>query len=1117
MLSFRCNARRCKGTPATESHLPCMTNSRKYLIACGLGLSIIGVAWPDGAPPAPVSPLVITPVQINYATLQLPKPGDMALQILTPTLLEVTNINTKAADPAPVSNWDFVGSDGTTQLPGATEFAVTVNRVPATITAVGFKRRPLYAPLAEYDLRIDNRLYLQLGSPIVPGQAVTVSNPDATLWGTGIALTGTYSMQQFSPAIHVNQEGYIAQGPKQAMVGYYLGSLGELPVAAQTFSLVDTQTGNPVYSGALTPRPDVGWVYQATPYQQVYEADFSNFTTPGQYQVVVDGLGSSLPFKIDPQIAMDFTRAYALGLYHQRCGMALALPYTRFTHPACHTAPASIPLPPGSFANTWTMIANDAASSPNPQQTAPPLTSPDAMLYPYVRTGTVDVSGGHHDAGDYSKYTIDSAEMIHALVFAVDNFPNAGALDNLGIPESGDGKSDLLQEAKWEADFLAKMQDGDGGFFFLVYPRNRPYELNVLPQNGDPQVVWPKNTSATAAAVAALAETASSPLFKAEYPEAAAQYLQQATRGWAFLMNAIAAHGITGSYQKLTQYGDTFAGVDNLAWAAAAMYAATGDATYQASLESWYNPSDPATLRWTWWRLFEGYGCAARTYAFAASSGRLAASQLDPAYLALCTAQIQAAADDSLTRTNDSAYGTAFDLQSKRAETAGWYFGLDRSFDMAVAYQLNPNPAYLTAIISNMNYEGGCNPMNVSYLTGIGYKRQREIVSQYSQNDGRDMPPSGLPLGEMQPGLPYLNTYGSSLDKLTYPSDGAATNPHPFYDRWSDTYNTSTEATVVNQSRALATLAFLAGQTQGQAQSWNSTAAQIITPPGYWPVNVPATLALQSSLDLTGAEVVWEIQGQEPIRGGSTCTFVTPTAGTQWVEAEVHWIDGRRAFALGQVSTFAPNGAVPFAKDGHTIALYTFSGNYRDSSTHSLNLTAAGNVALTSSNAGWSNKPGGEVASFQAIGDTLSVKIPNSLLKPGKVPPQMTLEAYVYPTRYLAYGAGNYPVISLYQDWDSSLQLAQAKWSLPAAPSVTAGQATVLSSKQWSGLVSLNTWHHLMLTLNGKGQVSIWIDGVKVAAGPATGMNYARTTPWTLTLGNFAGDIDEVRVSNIAR
>ena len=1093
------------------------TQVRQYLTACGFALTLIAVAWPEpGDNPQPV-PALSTPVAVDDATIQLPQPGDMALQILTPTLLEVTNINIKAPDPAPVSNWDFIAADGAPNLPAAAEFHVSVNNAPAFVTAIGFKRRPLYAPLAEYDLRIDNRLYIQLSSPIVPGQAVSVSNPDATLWPASIQLSGTFDMRQFSPAIHVNQEGYLASGPKQAMVGYYLGSMGEMPVPSDNFSLVDTQSGNTVFIGPLTRRPDVGWVYQATPYQQVYEADFSTFTTPGQYQIMVDGLGSSLPFQIDPQIAMDFTRAYALGLYHQRCGMALSLPYTRFTHPACHTAPASIPLPASSFVNTWTMISNAANSAPNPQQTAQTLASPDTMLYPFVNTGSVDVSGGHHDAGDYSKYTIDSAQLIDGLVFAADNFPNAGTLDNLGIPESGDGKSDLLQEARWEADFLAKMQDGDGGFYFLVYPRNRPYELNVLPQNGDPQVVWPKTTAATAAAVAALAEAGSSPLFKSQFPQAAALYMQKAQLGWTFLMNAVTAHGEIGSYQKLTQYGDTFTGVDELAWAAAAMYAATGNPTYQTQLFQWYNPGDPATLRWSWWRLYEGYGCAARAYAFAASSGRLAASQLDPGYLAQCTAQIQAAGDDALARTNDSAYGTAFDLESKRCETAGWYFGLDRAFDMAVAYQLNPNPAYVTAIINNMNYTGGCNPLNVTYLTGIGYKRQHEIVNQFSQNDGRDLPPSGLPLGEMQTGLPYLNTYGPSLDKLAYPSDGATTNPHPFYDRWSDTYNITTEATVVNQSRALATLAFLAGQNNGQVQSWNSAAAQINIPRGYWPTNVPATLTLQSSLDMTGAEVVWEIQGQGAIRGGTTCTFLSPTAGNQWIEAEIHWIDGRRAYAATSISTFVSSGAAPFSDDGHTVALYTFNNNYADATPHHLNLKPSGNVSLSGSNAGWSDKPGGSVACFQALGDSLSVQIPNPLLKPRDHPSPITIEAYIYPRAYLAYGFGNYPVVSLYQDWDASLQVEDAKWALPQAPDVTAGQATILSSKQWDGAVSLNSWHKLKITLNTKGQVNSWIDGVLVATGSAATMNYARTTPWTLTLGNFNGDIDEVRVSNIVR
>src|SRR6185436_16196667 len=104
-------------------------------------------------------------------------------------------------------------------------------------------------------------------------------------------------------------------------------------------------------------------------------------------------------------------------------------------------------------------------------------------------------------------------------------------------------KSDLLQEAKWEADFLAKMQDDDGGFYFLVYPQKRRYENNVLPDHGDPQLVWPKTTAVTAAAVGALAQTASSPLFKKEFPDAARLYLDKAKKGWVFLEKAIAKNG----------------------------------------------------------------------------------------------------------------------------------------------------------------------------------------------------------------------------------------------------------------------------------------------------------------------------------------------------------------------------------------------------------------------------------------------------------------------------------------------------------------------------------------------------------------------------------------------
>ena len=465
---------------------------------------------------------------MDYLTLEQPLAGDNALRILTPTLLELQRINTKQPDPAPVDSWNFVSSTGTFSAPALSQFAVTVNGTPVTVQSVGFKRRALSAPLALRDLRVENCLYLRLTSPVPAGAQVMVTNPGAALWPATMQFAAVLHPLRYSPAIHVNQEGYMPAYAKKAMVGYYLGSLGEMDLlSAGGFQLVNAATGAVAYNGTLAARADTGFSFTPAPYTKVYEADFTGFTTPGKYLLVVPELGASVPFRIDDGVAMSFVRAYALGLYHQRCGGANELPYTRFTHAACHTAPADVPVNQTTYAFTWNTVASYAnnLNANNPAQTAPRLTSPAAQLYPFVNQGPLDVSGGHHDAGDYSKYTINSASLVHQLIFAVDSIAGVAALDNLGLPESGDGISDLLQEAKWEADFLAKMQDADGGFYFLVYPREREYESNVLPENGDPQVVWPKNTSATAAAVAALAEMASSPRFKAAYPAEAAAYL----------------------------------------------------------------------------------------------------------------------------------------------------------------------------------------------------------------------------------------------------------------------------------------------------------------------------------------------------------------------------------------------------------------------------------------------------------------------------------------------------------------------------------------------------------------------------------------------------------------
>ena len=845
---------------------------------------------------------------LDEAQLQSPQPGEHGLRILSPNLLELIRVNTKQPAPARVDSWDWVNDSGTFVPPDLSSIRVIVNGQTNTVTAVGFKRRPLYAALEAWSPRIGNYLYLRINSAIQPGQSVQVIN-NGTVWPTSFNFATVADPMRYSPAIHVNQEGYVPGFPKKAMVGYYVGNLGELPIPSGSFSIVNAQSGETVFSGTLTLRPDVGYEHSPTPYQVVYQADFSAFSTPGEYRVLVPGLGASLPFRINDGVAMAFTRTYAAGLFHQRSGFNVAMPFTRFTHPADHLAPAAVPTnasPP--FVFTWTKIADYASqvNEDNPTQEAPTLDSPAAQLYPFVNLGPLNNSGGHFEAGDYNRVTFNGAQLVHSLMFAVDSLPGVGQLDNLGIPESGDGISDLLQEAKWEADFLAKMQDADGGFYYARYPRDREYENDVLPENGDPEVVWPKNTMVTAAAVAALAQCASSPRFKQAYPQVASNYWAKALAGWQFLTNAIATNvnGINGVYQKLQHFGDFATDRDDLAWAACEMYLVTGDPQYQDKLLEWYpDPTDLTTFKWGWWRMFASYGNAARSYALAASSGRLSAGQLNSSYRAKCITVITNCGDDNLRWSQEHAYGSSFPETTKAYNGGGWYYSPVQAFDIVVAHQLNPKPAYLDAILMNMNYEGGCNPVNVTFVTGLGWKRQRNIVDQYSVNDHRAMPKNGMPISNIQVEFYNTWTYGSELRALPFPSDYSDTLRYPFYDRWGDDWNVSTESSSTDIARSLAVTAWLAAQTSLAAQSWRFTTATITTPSGPRLPDQPVTVSLQvAETNLSGARIIWEAREEEPSFGGTSYTFTPgPNYGIYWIEAEVQWPDGRRAFATNSI------------------------------------------------------------------------------------------------------------------------------------------------------------------------------------------------------------------------
>lgn len=1020
------------------------------------------------------------------------------VRMLTPEWLEWEFIETVEQGQAPESNaWFVTGSDPI--CPPPAEWTVEQGGHARSVEQVYGTRQVVRAAHQKFEAEVRVRFWLRLETALTEVGTVLVSHP---VLGTA---TADASAQRSSPVFHWNQVGYAPGDVKRAYLDRYLGLGGELEVPVGTpFRLVDTATGLPVYSGTVAERPDEGFRMVPKPYQATRVLDFSSVTQAGEYRLEVDGLGQSGAVRIDPHVAAANTRLYALGLYHQRSGEALTLPYTRFVRGAGHTAPAEIP---DATHPTNPLLAASAADAHNiPRHVAPVLTNVSASLYPFVKTGVVDVSGGHMDAGDYSKYTINSAQLVHQLRFAAESFPGAGALDDLGLPESGDGIGDLWQLAKVEADFLVKLQDDDGGFYFLVYPRARRYEWDVLPEEGDPQVVWPKNTSATAAAVGALAELGGAPEFQQLYPEVAATYLNAAVAGWQFLQSAFSEFGYDGAYQKMTHYGHAFFHDDEMAWAAAALFLATGDPQYDTALKFWMpDPESPSIRVWSWVRLYGGWGNAIRIYG--ATGTRPASPFRDPNYQAQCEAELLAAAEDQARWADESSFGVSYPEPSKRLPTAGWFFPQTAAFDLWTGSLVSTNTPqqarFRQAVATNLDYVHGANPVDRIFVTGQGVASPLNPVMQVADNDRQTLPPSGYPLGALATGMSWLNLYQQQLSAWMSPSYGQAQGPYPVYDRWTDVFNTFNEPTVVEIGNALGVLAGIwaaegpVPTSPPAPEDWS-----VLGLPEVWPVGQ------QISLELAGpgvhgdiTRVLWETS-QGWWQGGATTTVVREDWGPFWIEIEAVLEDGRRWFGVWDYPALEPPFQPRDPIEWGAYQWYALNSDWTDTLNPGPGLTpqgAPGFVAVP--------ELGRDVAAFSGYGSKAMRTLSDAVVDQGSI----RLAGWVRPDAWSAYSIGGTSVLCLYQHWDAQLDFYVDKWRHD--PEIWIGSQRVVPSTVLGPLITPGAWHYVEMEASQSGPhqalARVRLNGDLIHESHVS-FNWGRTAIWYLEIGNMVGSIADV-------
>jgi endoglucanase len=112
-----------------------------------------------------------------------------------------------------------------------------------------------------------------------------------------------------------------------------------------------------------------------------------------------------------------------------------------------------------------------------------------------------DLSGGWWDAGDVNKYVTFSNDPVHQLLTAYEEHPSAFT-DDFGIPESGNGVPDLIDEVMVELGWLKRMQPPDLGGGALIKVGLVDYGDPVPDRSHFPRFYYPTPCSSSTIVVA---------------------------------------------------------------------------------------------------------------------------------------------------------------------------------------------------------------------------------------------------------------------------------------------------------------------------------------------------------------------------------------------------------------------------------------------------------------------------------------------------------------------------------------------------------------------------------------------------------------------------------------
>lgn len=370
-----------------------------------------------------------------------------------------------------------------------------------------------------------------------------------------------------------------------------LDQFGYLPEATKVAVLADPRSG---FDSALayTPGPQiqvrrwkddaivhtgspVAWNDGAVHAQSgnaVWWFDFSPVTAWGSYYLYDPSNGCrSHRFAIGDDVYRDVLRHAVRVFFYQRSGFAKAEPFADAR---------------------WT----DGASHLGPNQDLDCRLVTDPSNASLAR----DLSGGWYDAGDFNKYVTFTHSTLHDLIFAFRQNPSVWT-DDFGIPESGNGIPDLLDEVNWELDWLRKMQTADGSVLSKVsvtdFSAASPPSSDAAPRR-----YGSASTSATLTVASVFAHAARA-FAQAGRPADAADLIERAESAWSW---AEANPAVTFSNAGFASVNPEVSAYDRSMLrlcAAVHLYAITGKPAYRSVVDALHSSAQP--IQWHYFYPYE--------------------------------------------------------------------------------------------------------------------------------------------------------------------------------------------------------------------------------------------------------------------------------------------------------------------------------------------------------------------------------------------------------------------------------------------------------------------------------------------------------------------------------